>query len=637
MDGTFSQVVFASYGTPSGTNGQYTQGSCHATNSILKVSQQFIGKSTATIGASNGLFGDPCGGTYKKLYIVLKYTGGVPNIPTTTTTTTLPPPTCGPYENISVTGKLNGAVWGSGPYTDDSDMGVAAVHAGLISVGETATLVATDISYYLSYPATTANGITTSEWMSGWCGFNLSLPTPPTTTTSTTTTTTVPETTTTEPEPETTTTEPEQTTTTTEPEPETTTTIEPVPTQTTVEETTTTTTEPEPEPQPEPETATTEPEPEPETATTTQPEQEEEAPVETAPEEEVPATQPDPEPQPEDTQVEVTAENLEEVLSGEITPEVVDALLDSIDSGEIEVTPEIVDAVTEALASGDIELTTEIVDAVVDAIESGNLSEEQIVEAVDSILEAGITEEMAETLATSPEVLAAITGDEATEIFDSIQPSELTEEAKSEITEAVQNAPEEVKNAFEGEINIYSEGFDDYVPVGSNIDVGARRTLLAATTAMATATAAMAANGGPRPSSGSSGPSSSGPSSGGSSGGSGNGSTGGNNNAARKEEEEGSEDEDEAPEIEGPDGDEEEGNFTRNSIFKYTEGTMEKRFSPLGFIKKFAKETAALAFTISGTVIVFATLSGDTRRITVIATSIAFAVHYLNAMLQKDE
>jgi len=64
---------------------------------------------------------------------------------------------------------------------------------------------------------------------------------------------------------------------------------------------------------------------------------------------------------------------------------------------------------------------------------------------------------------------------------------------------------------------------------------------------------------------------------------------------------------------------------------------MEKRFSPLGFIKKFAKETAALAFTISGTVIVFATLSGDTRRITVIATSIAFAIHYLNAMIQNDK
>ena len=63
---------------------------------------------------------------------------------------------------------------------------------------------------------------------------------------------------------------------------------------------------------------------------------------------------------------------------------------------------------------------------------------------------------------------------------------------------------------------------------------------------------------------------------------------------------------------------------------------MIKRFSPWGFIKKFSKETAALAFTISGSVVVFATLSGETRKITVIATGCAFIVHYINAMLKKD-
>ena len=73
--GIFSRVVFASYGNPNGTNGQYIQNWCHATNSILKVSQAFIGRSSATIGASNGVFGDPCGGTYKRLYVVLEYSG----------------------------------------------------------------------------------------------------------------------------------------------------------------------------------------------------------------------------------------------------------------------------------------------------------------------------------------------------------------------------------------------------------------------------------------------------------------------------------------------------------------------------------------------------------------------------------
>lgn len=316
------------------------------------------------------------------------------------------------------------------------------------------------------------------------------------------------------------------------------------------------------------------------------------------------------------------------VFTEDLSTEELSAALDAVFSEPLsdEKFTEVIDAVL------DSPLTDEQFAEVVNILESDNISEDQVADAVDNILENGVTEDQATELATSEKVLESIDGDQASEIFAEIRVGELTQEEESALVEAATNAPEEIKNAFEETINVYADGLDDYVPVGSNVDVGTRRTLLAATTALASATAAIAASGGPRPSSGG-GPSSSGPSS----SGSGDGPTGGNNNAARKEEEEGSEDEGEDPEIEGPDGDEEEGNFTRNSIFKYTEGTMEKRFSPLGFIKKFAKETAALAFTISGTVIVFATLSGDTRKITVIATSIAFAVHYLNAMLQNDE
>lgn len=237
-----------------------------------------------------------------------------------------------------------------------------------------------------------------------------------------------------------------------------------------------------------------------------------------------------------------------------------------------------------------------------------------------------MSQEEAVSAATNGETLKEVSKEEAVKIFDSIDTSEITEEQKSEIIEAVQNAPEEVKEAFEEEINIYADGFDDYVPVGSVIDVGTRRSLIAATTVLSTVTVGAAASGG------SSGPSSRGPSSSG-----GGGSSGPDPNSAAKKENEEEEEEEEAAEIEGPEGDEEENTFTRNSIYKYQEGTMKRTFNPWGFVKKFAKETAALAFTISGTVIVFATLSGDTRKITLIATSCAFAVHYLNAMLQNDE
>ena len=64
-----SQITFASYGTPSGSQGNYVIGSCHASNSKLMVEQALLGLSTATIAASNGVFGDPCGGVVKRLFI----------------------------------------------------------------------------------------------------------------------------------------------------------------------------------------------------------------------------------------------------------------------------------------------------------------------------------------------------------------------------------------------------------------------------------------------------------------------------------------------------------------------------------------------------------------------------------------
>ena len=57
----------------------------------------------------------------------------------------------------------------------------------------------------------------------------------------------------------------------------------------------------------------------------------------------------------------------------------------------------------------------------------------------------------------------------------------------------------------------------------------------------------------------------------------------------------------------------------------------------MGFMKKFAKETAGLAFTLAGSVVVFVTLSGETQRIAIIATAVALIVHYVNAMLTNDQ
>lgn len=68
----FREVVFASYGTPTGTGPNYVQGTCHAATSSTQVSTAFLNKSTASIGANNTTFGDPCNGTPKRLAVVLR-------------------------------------------------------------------------------------------------------------------------------------------------------------------------------------------------------------------------------------------------------------------------------------------------------------------------------------------------------------------------------------------------------------------------------------------------------------------------------------------------------------------------------------------------------------------------------------
>jgi len=72
-----TSVVFASYGTPGGSEGSYSIGSCHASNSQTKVEEALLGKSSGSIVASNSVFGDPCGGTYKRLHITVTFGSAV--------------------------------------------------------------------------------------------------------------------------------------------------------------------------------------------------------------------------------------------------------------------------------------------------------------------------------------------------------------------------------------------------------------------------------------------------------------------------------------------------------------------------------------------------------------------------------
>ena len=70
----FTSVDFASYGNPTTDGSDFVLGSCHATNSQSIVENALIGNTgTISIQASNGVFGDPCGGVVKRLYVKATY------------------------------------------------------------------------------------------------------------------------------------------------------------------------------------------------------------------------------------------------------------------------------------------------------------------------------------------------------------------------------------------------------------------------------------------------------------------------------------------------------------------------------------------------------------------------------------
>ncbi len=79
----FTGIAFASYGTPTGDCSNYAIGSCHAINSKAIVEGLLLNKNTADIGANNGVFGDPCVGTAKRLCVQATYGPATVNSPGT--------------------------------------------------------------------------------------------------------------------------------------------------------------------------------------------------------------------------------------------------------------------------------------------------------------------------------------------------------------------------------------------------------------------------------------------------------------------------------------------------------------------------------------------------------------------------
>ena len=110
---------------------------------------------------------------------------------------------------------------------------------------------------------------------------------------------------------------------------------------------------------------------------------------------------------------------------------------------------------------------------------------DQVAEIVDTILASEITSDQAEQLVAAVEVLTTITGEQAQQLFEQIEPTQLSESMAAVISDSMNDpdVPDEVKEAFEETLNIFgNEGFATYVPLGSNVNVAVRRTIIAGTT-----------------------------------------------------------------------------------------------------------------------------------------------------------
>lgn len=70
---------------------------------------------------------------------------------------------------IEVTGAVNGTIWGTDIYTDDSNLATATVHAGLLDPGETDIVVVTLLEGEESYSGSVFNGISSNDYGS-WSG-----------------------------------------------------------------------------------------------------------------------------------------------------------------------------------------------------------------------------------------------------------------------------------------------------------------------------------------------------------------------------------------------------------------------------------------------------------------------------------
>ena len=114
---------------------------------------------------------------------------------------------------------------------------------------------------------------------------------------------------------------------------------------------------------------------------------------------------------------------------------------------------------------------------VLDALGTADKAEVQAL--VTQVLAKDLDTSQAASLVSSPAVLASVTGEQATALFEEIAPTELSPAEAEAVVAAVQDAPSSVRKAFESVLNIFQGFADTYVPLNSTVPVKTRRALIA--------------------------------------------------------------------------------------------------------------------------------------------------------------